>query len=115
TRDKNLSLCQAEREVLGATHADVGAYLLGLWGLPDPIVEATAFHHDPARSRNESFSALTAVHAANALVLELAGGDEDGTKAQLDLDYLARVGVADRITAWRSDCHNTVEIAGGVE
>jgi HD-like signal output (HDOD) protein len=38
-------LHEAEREVLGASHAEVGAYLLGLWGLPPPIVEAVAFHH----------------------------------------------------------------------
>ena len=32
---------------LGASHADVGAYLLGLWGLPTQVVEAVAFHHRP--------------------------------------------------------------------
>lgn len=35
-----------ERESLGADHAQIGAYLLGLWGLPAPIVEATAHHDD---------------------------------------------------------------------
>ena len=29
-------------------HAEVGAYLLGLWGLPVPVVEAVAHHHAPA-------------------------------------------------------------------
>lgn len=114
TRGKNLPLCQVEREVLGATHAEVGAYLLGLWGLPDAIVEATAFHHDPGKSFNESFSALTAVHAANVLVLEESGGAADGTIEQLDLDYLAQVGVVDRVAAWRTDCHNTEKTAGVV-
>jgi putative nucleotidyltransferase with HDIG domain len=114
TRDRNLPLCQAEREVLGATHAEVGAYLLGLWGLPNPIVEATAFHHDPSRSLNDSFSALTAVHAANVLVLEKAGGVADGALEPLDLDYLTQVGVADRVAAWRTECHSAVEAAGGV-
>ena len=32
----------------GFTHAAAGAYLLGLWGLPSAVVEAVAFHHDPA-------------------------------------------------------------------
>lgn len=114
TRDRNLPLCQAEREVLGATHAEVGAYLLGLWGLPDAIVEATAFHHDPSRSLNDSFSALTAVHAANVFVLEMAGGVADGASEQLDLDYLVQVGVADRVAAWRTECHSAMETAGGV-
>ena len=37
-----------EREALGFTHAEAGAYLLGLWGLPFSIVEAVAFHHRPS-------------------------------------------------------------------
>ena len=41
------SLEQIEVEVLGATHARIGAYLLGLWGLPRTIVDAVARHHDP--------------------------------------------------------------------
>ena len=36
----------AEVEDFGASHAGVGAHLLGLWGIPDPIVEAVAGHHD---------------------------------------------------------------------
>jgi hypothetical protein len=47
TADKR-SLVEAEREALGCTHAEVGAYLLGLWGLPDPIRLAVAFHHRPS-------------------------------------------------------------------
>ena len=54
----------AEREILKNTHAEVGAYLLGLWGLPDPIVEAVAFHHNPRRCLGDGFTPLTAVHAA---------------------------------------------------
>lgn len=41
------SLSDAELEAFGATHAEVGAYLLGLWGLPADIVEAVRFHHRP--------------------------------------------------------------------
>jgi len=64
---EGIGLPGAEYEVFGATHAEVGAYLLGLWGLPDPIVAATAFHHSPTRSQAKQFSPLTAVHVANAL------------------------------------------------
>lgn len=38
------SAIHAEREVLQTTHADIGAYLLGLWGLTDAVVESVAFH-----------------------------------------------------------------------
>ena len=44
----------SEREIetleLQAAHTDVGAYLVGLWGLPNTIAEAIAFHEDPAQS-----------------------------------------------------------------
>jgi HD-like signal output (HDOD) protein len=39
----------AEQSTWGATHAEIGAYLLGLWGLPFQIVEAVANHHAPER------------------------------------------------------------------
>ena len=38
-------LCRTEREMIGATHAEVGAYILGLWGMPDAVVSAVAGHH----------------------------------------------------------------------
>jgi len=40
---RGLHPCDVERGVMGASHAEIGAYLLGLWGLPDPIVEALAY------------------------------------------------------------------------
>ncbi len=101
-RAEGRALCEAEREVLGATHAEVGAYLLGLWGLPEPMVEATAFHHSPGRSFARSFAPLTAVHAANVLVHE-SGGESNGKgHAQLDIDYSTQLELADRFPAWRS-------------
>ena len=42
---------EVEYDAFGATHAGIGAYLLGMWGLPFPIVEATAYHHSPAARR----------------------------------------------------------------
>src|SRR5882757_4698210 len=63
---EKIPLIQAEREVFGVNHAQVGAYLLGLWGLPITIVEAVAFHHQPQESAVKTFSPLTAVHLASA-------------------------------------------------
>ncbi len=56
---------QLELEVFETTHAELGGYLLGLWGLPDSLVEAVAFHHHPARTEDTSFTTLTAVYLAN--------------------------------------------------
>ena len=41
-------LWQLEQEALGTSHAEVGAYLLALWALPDAIVEVVAYHQQPA-------------------------------------------------------------------
>jgi HD-like signal output (HDOD) protein/ActR/RegA family two-component response regulator len=90
---ENIPLPAAELEIFGATHAGLAAYLLGLWGLPAAIVEAVAFHHTPEKSDLKKFSALTAVHVANALCDESEAGN-------LNLDYLAEVGVADRLDDW---------------
>lgn len=67
TKKENIPLIEAERYIFGSTHSEVGAYLLGIWGLPDTIVEAVAFHHNPQESPTHSFSALTAVYIANLL------------------------------------------------
>src|ERR1700689_2820214 len=47
SRSRDLPLFECERMTTGATHAEVGAYLLGLWGLPYSIVEAVALNHTP--------------------------------------------------------------------
>jgi len=90
---------QAEMQVFGTTHAEVGSYLLWLWGLPDTVVEAVAFHHHPSRCLDGQFSPLTAVHVANVLA-ELQPGGEPAPGNELDSAYLARTGLSDRLGRW---------------
>lgn len=98
---------EAEDQSLGASHAELGAYLLGLWALPNTIVEALAFHHCPSNCLENAFSPLTAVHVAN--VLEHEEHAEDKGAGHLDADYLSRIGVADRLAAWRDICREVVQ------
>lgn len=90
-----------ERMKLGTTHAETGAYLLSLWGIPFSILEAVAWHHYPGEAKDRKFSPLTAVHAAN--VFERVRMEPENAKfaPQLDYRYLAEVGVTDRIEEWR--------------
>ncbi|MDR4505703.1 MAG: response regulator [Candidatus Scalindua sp.] len=44
-----VSSVELEYEVMKSSHAELGAYLLGLWGLPDSIIEIVAFHHNPSK------------------------------------------------------------------
>jgi HD-like signal output (HDOD) protein len=64
---------EAERQCVGFTHAAVGAYVLGLWGLPTGIIEAIAFHHPPVGIPVRSFDVVAAVHVASALTDEVLG------------------------------------------
>ena len=65
----SIPLHQAETHVMGASHAEVGAYLLGLWGLPYPVIEAVAHHHHPQRVSQTTFDVLAALATADALVM----------------------------------------------
>lgn len=105
TRTGGVADWQAEREVFGADHAQVGAYLLGLWGLGDGIVEAVAFHHQPAEYAASGFCAVTAVHVGNALA-ETQARMGSGTVEIFGLDdaYVAREQLPSRLTRWRELC-----------
>jgi HD-like signal output (HDOD) protein/ActR/RegA family two-component response regulator len=98
----------AEREVFGATHAEVGGYLLGLWGLPPSVIEAICFHHTPCESRTAAFSALTAVHAADHLIHEIETARSGGANSCVDLEYLAQLGLAERLPVWRAVVEETL-------
>jgi len=104
-----LPLWQAEQQVFGASHAEVGAYLMGLWGLPDQIVAAIAFHHQPAHFAGEDFHALTAVHGADALLAEAAQGHDGPPSVRIDPDYLARLKLTDHLDGWRVQCRGALE------
>lgn len=101
---EGVSLYEAEVEIFGASHGAVGAYLLALWGLPDAVVEAVAFHDAPGACLNQQFSPLTIVHVADALAHELSPGDAAGAMGPLDEDYLERLGLARRLGVWREAC-----------
>ena len=76
----------AEQAVLGADHAEVGAYLLGLWSLPHVLVEAVAFHHAvPTAPLTMGGPGL--VGLADALAHQAAGG-RPAASIQLDPVWL---------------------------
>lgn len=58
---------EMEMKYIGCTHAEIGAYLMSVWGLPEPIVQAVQHHHHPSEMGNEKFIPLTAVHCAEVI------------------------------------------------
>lgn len=98
---KGLDWWEAEQEIFGVNHAEVGACLASVWGLPADIVEALALHHHPTLVVNNDICPLTVVHVANAL--EHADNNPE-SPLKVDMDYLAEIGLAERVNAWRDLC-----------
>jgi len=102
-----------EREY-GFSHAEIGGYLLGLWGLPYILVEAVALHHGPNRVPHEHFDAVSAVHVANLLAHEL---DPPSAERSLENDAmpspeeLTALGVGDDLAAWRVMAAETLPLS----
>ena len=84
----------------GCSHEQIGAYLMSVWGLPAPIVQAVEYHHKPAGAGQEGISALTAVHCADAIA---SASDKSAMNrdAELDMEYLKALGLAEKLPEWK--------------
>jgi HD-like signal output (HDOD) protein len=82
---------------------DLGGYFVALWGLPDAVVHAIAYHHVPSDCSKEPVVPLTALHVANALV-EPFGSVFEQPCGWLDMDYLRKSACASRVEKWRGIC-----------
>ncbi len=131
-------LVEAEYTVMKTSHAELGAYLLGLWGISDNIVEPVAYHHNPSKllenmfiMLNESsgkalgkiksrdgnlksrsvkkyskgFAAVTAVHIANALIVQKNCPSNTTFFPYVDMLYLRTLNLTDRLPEW-VECYN---------
>ena len=90
---------QVEWEVFGATHAQIGAYLLGLWGLPEAIVSNVELHHSLDLNTNSGFTPAAAIHIAQFLERS------PDRISQLDTRFLKQLGVENRISEWERVLH----------
>jgi putative nucleotidyltransferase with HDIG domain len=97
---------EQEAAVFDTDHAQVAAILLGLWGMPESIVDAVAFHHRPRQSSHAAFTPLVAVHAANALFYEVGGDRTVSHARRLDEGFMQAIRLSDRLRRWRSDCES---------
>ncbi|MBN1125833.1 MAG: HDOD domain-containing protein [Sedimentisphaerales bacterium] len=90
-----------EHDMLGVTHGELGGCLLDLWGLPNSIIEAVTYHHQPSHCVNQEFSVISAVHIADAIDREYCCEVGWGYPEMLDMEYLNQLGIADKIQTWR--------------
>ena len=107
-RKEGLTSYAAESQIFGATHAEIGSYLLWLWGLPDEVCRAVAFHHQPREASAKVFTAAAAIHVANALEHERATVDPV-LQMNIDLEFLKSLGLANRLPEWRRLCSEQLD------
>ena len=97
-REQGYSLAEAEYMVTGISHAESGAYLLGIWGFEEELVETVAFHHSPSQAPHPGSGTLMAVYLANTLLNWV--GETIGGKKKLNLNYLQDQGITLDIDYW---------------
>ncbi len=108
--ENKMPLYFAEKEILGVSHAKIGAHLLSLWGLPDSIIEAIIFHHSPSKAGDISINVLTAVHIANALTPEFHETGRLLKSSTIDPDYIQALGLSNRLESFNDICNSNLEI-----
>lgn len=89
-----------EQDNFGVNHAEIGGYLMGLWALPQNIVNSITFHHNPKKFEHSSFEVLTAIYVSNILeqrTLEQLGGP---LESFIDLKYLEKISIRDKFSDW---------------
>jgi len=97
-----MTLLEAEELLTGITHAEMGAYYLGLRGFDDALLEAVAHYYRPETRPTEGFTILTALHAAHALAPSPLRSIIPCKKTELCLPYLEKLGLQGKISAWQS-------------
>lgn len=99
--EKNIQLRTAEKEIFDTVHGDIGAYLMGVWGMPGSVVEAIGFHHRIDNYPENKFSPTIAVHVANILYYENRPDEVVGAPHKMNTVHLQSMGLGDRIEQWR--------------
>jgi HD-like signal output (HDOD) protein/CheY-like chemotaxis protein len=91
----------AEREHIGVGHDAIGGYLLTMWGIPQSIVEAVTFHHQPLKPTGDNVDLVSLVAVAN--LLEHDTHDPIDFDDWLDVDTeCERTEWMNRIETWRT-------------
>ncbi len=99
--EKNITLAEAEQMIFGAWQGAVGAYLIGLWGFAQPIIEALGFHAVLDRYPATAFTPALAVHVANILYYRNRPEEIIGRSQELYSPALENLGLLERLGEWQ--------------
>jgi putative nucleotidyltransferase with HDIG domain len=101
-------LFEIEERLIHVSHAEVGAYLLSLWGLPYAVVEAVAHHHHPRRVHANGPDMVLVIHIANLLAHEREALDRGTHPPAFDTGLLEQTGLSGRMPEWRKIAEDAV-------
>lgn len=107
-RDEELSVIEAEKRVFAISHAEVGAYLLGIWGLKEEVVKAVHRHHTLTRENRTVFTPSVAVHVANYLDHHIVNFS-DYRPHEPDITWLQETGFQNKMEEWERVCRELHE------
>ena len=91
---------QAEQQVLQCTHGELGAFLLGLWGFNDRLIDVLTWHHRPSQA-SQAGPLLTAIHISDLIVHESEDQVNHFHPSSADADYLRTIGLENRLDEFR--------------
>jgi len=72
-KDEQIPIREAEKKVLGVTHAEIGRYVARRWKLPPELVEAIALHHEPDKAEDDP-QLVSLAHLADIMARRLRAG-----------------------------------------
>lgn len=105
---RNVPLALVEAETLGVTHAQIGAYLLGLWGFSESVVIAIAQHHGPVPG--SPLSLLSAVlHVVDVSLHDCYVRASGYAPHDLDEQLLDLAGGTDTLQQWKTLVESELE------
>jgi len=94
----------AEQQIFACTHAEIGAHVLALWGLPPSLVEAVAFHHQPAALGEAQLGLTGAIHVADAMEHARLDGMSPSNPTpvlkRIDQDWIEAIGQRQALDGW---------------
>jgi HD-like signal output (HDOD) protein len=108
-RASGLPIEEAQRRELGVSHVELGAYLLGLWGLPEAIVDAVARQ---GQEPGATIDVAGAVHLADRLLRQLEAQNNEGWRGPpppLDGNLVARAALESRMGDWHALAREAAE------
>lgn len=84
SRERHIPLVEAEKRVIGCTHAEVGGLLSKRWNLSDEITHALGYHHSPLSAAKEYIDYAGVIHVADFMARAKQIGSGGGTNPLLD-------------------------------